>query len=151
MRKWLKMVCTTVSYETNINKMARHNKIGADGEEIAAKWLVRNGFSVVERNYRRKWGEIDVIVKKKRTIHFVEVKTVSYETRSKLDYAISHETWRPEENVHPYKLKKLARAIESWLAEKRYEGKWQFDVVTVRIVPREKYGKIKYMGNLIIG
>ncbi len=129
----------------------RNNKvIGAHGEHIARNYLERQGFTFLGQNYLKKWGEIDVIVKKDGMIHFVEVKTVSYETKIDLERAISHGTWRPEENVHAYKIKKLSRAIESWLLEYHWEGKWQIEVATVRIVPRETYATIKYFDNVII-
>ncbi len=129
----------------------KHNKeIGAWGEKITANYLKRHGFMIVAMNYLKKWGEIDVIAKKDGKIHFVEVKTVSYETKEYLNKAVSYGTWRPEENVHPYKLKKLSRAIETWLAEYNWEGDWQIDVAAVRIVPRETYATINYIENIII-
>ena len=130
--------------------MAEHNKIGEIGEDIATKWLISSGFLILDRNYRKKWGEIDIIAQKDEHIHFVEVKTVSYETRDKLDYAVSHETWRPEEMVHDHKLKKLGRAIETWRMEHGTEKDFQIDVITVRVVSREKYAKVKYIENVIL-
>lgn len=135
---------------TNQTKKQQNKVIGAYGEDIAAKYLERKGFRIVGRNYLKKWGEIDVIVQKDSKIHFVEVKTVSYGTKEELKRAVSYGTWRPEENVHQYKVKKLSRAIESWLAEKNWQGDWQIDVVGVRIVPRETYATVKYIDNVIL-
>ena len=130
--------------------MAQHNKIGFLGEGIASNWLNNNGFTLIERNYREKWGEIDIIAEDSmKVIHFIEVKTVSYETREKLDWSVSYGTYRPEENVHSKKQKRLSRAIETWLFKKKYSGIWQIDIVTVRIVLNEKYCKIKFMKNII--
>jgi Holliday junction resolvase-like predicted endonuclease len=81
----------------------------------------------------------------------VEVKTVSYETKSDLERAVSYGTWRPEENVHPSKIQKMNRAIESWLMEHKSSNDWQIDVLAVRVVPREKYATVKYLPNIIIG
>ncbi len=113
----------------------------------------------LEGNYLKKCGEIDLIMKSKAqnttdigyVIHFVEVKTVSYETKEDLRYAVTHETWRPEEQVHAFKLKKLYRTIELWLMEHEYEGDWQIDVVAVRLVTREKYASVKYIDNVVEG
>ncbi len=135
---------------TNQTKKQQNKVIGAYGEDIAAKYLERKGFRIVGRNYLKKWGEIDVIVQKDSKIHFVEVKTVSYGTKEELKRAVSYGTWRPEENAHQYKVKKLSRAIESWLAEKNWQGDWQIDVVGVRIVPRETYATVKYIDNVIL-
>lgn len=133
------------------NKKLRNKVVGNYGELIAANHLKRKGFTLLEMNYLRKWGEIDVIVQKDKKIHFVEVKTVSYETKTDLERAVTHGTWRPEENVHAYKIKKLSRAIESWIADNNWTGDWQIDVAAVRIVPRETYATIKIIDNVILG
>lgn len=135
-------------------KQGEKNKTGAVGEQIAANYLKKQGFQVVEQNYLKKWGEIDIVARETRgstlKMRFVEVKTVSYETKQDLQRAVSYGTWRPEENVHPKKIQRLSRAIESWLMENNYEGEWEIDVMAVRIVPREKYATIKYLPNIIL-
>ena len=80
----------------------------------------------------------------------IEVKTVSYETKGDLERAVSYGTWRPEENVHYKKIQRLNRAIESWLAENNYEGEWQIDVCSVRVVPREKFATVMILPNVIL-
>lgn len=50
-------------------------KIGQIGEQIARLYLMANGFEIIECNYRTRKGEIDIIAKRKSTLHFVEVKT----------------------------------------------------------------------------
>jgi Holliday junction resolvase-like predicted endonuclease len=79
-------------------------KTGEIGENIAAKFLVKQGFSIKDRNYTKKWGEIDIVAEKDNKIYFIEVKSVSRET---LD-DVTHETldqYNPEDNMHPWKLK----------------------------------------------
>lgn len=124
--------------------------IGSLGESIAAKYLTSKGYVVLERNYRRKWGEIDLIVKREDAVIFVEVKTVSYETKSKLHHAVTHETWRPEEQVHIRKLHQIEKALATWISETNYTGDWQIDVLGVRIVPRETYATVGYIKNVIV-
>jgi Holliday junction resolvase-like predicted endonuclease len=136
--------------ELKPNKKLQNKIIGNQGELITAKYLTRQGFVVLEMNYLRKWGEIDVIVKRDATVHFVEVKTVSYETKIDLERAVLRGTWRPEENVHAFKRRKLARAISSWIAEHKWQGDFQIDVAAVRTVPRETYATIKIIPNIII-
>lgn len=130
--------------------MAKHNEIGKIGESIATKWLESHKYSIIQRNYFKKWGEIDIIASKNSRMHFVEVKSVSYETRKMLECAVSHETWRPEENVHREKLKRLGRAIETLLFERQYTGAWQIDVLTIRIVPRERFARVNLIDNVIL-
>lgn len=128
-----------------------NNKLtGNLGEEIGTKYLNNKGFEILNRNYLKKWGEIDIVTRRTGIVHFVEVKTVSYETKAYLKEAVSRGTWRPEENVHATKLKRLSRAIESWLMENNYEGDWQIDVLAVRVVPRDKYAQVKYIPNIIL-
>lgn len=130
-------------------KKGKKNKIGAWGEKVAVNYLQKHGFTVVDTNYLKKWGEIDIVARGTEGIRFVEVKTVSYETKQDLELAISRGTWRPEENVHHKKIQRLNRAIESWVMEKNYSGEWEIDVIAVRIVPREKYASVKYLPNVI--
>lgn len=68
---------------------------------------------------------------------------------SDLERAVSHKTWRPEENVHAYKQKKLKNTISIWLDERKYFGDFVIDIVAIRLVPREKYGKINFIENVI--
>ncbi len=135
------------------DKKGEKNKVGAYGEEIAAKYLKKLGHALVDQNYLKKWGEIDIVsretIQNKDIIHFVEVKTVSYETKEMLQKAVSYGTWRPEENVHPKKIERMYRTIESWLMEKNSNAEWQIDVISVRIVPREKYATVRYIPNII--
>ncbi len=136
--------------------MAKHNVIGKIGEDIAVKWLISNGFEIIERNYQKKLGEIDIVARlpagkagETRKIHFLEVKSVSYGTKGDLEYAVSHETWRPEENVHKEKIRRIKNVIETWLIENNYNGLWQIDILSVRIVPREKFAQVNVLENVI--
>ncbi|MFW6210326.1 MAG: YraN family protein [Patescibacteria group bacterium] len=132
-------------------KQGLHNQTGALGEQLAGQFLMERGFSILAQNYLKPWGEIDIIAEKSQLIHFIEVKTVSYETKAALQTAISRGTWRPEENVHHTKLARMHRAIESWLASQSADFiAWQIDILAVRVVPREKYATIKYLPNVIL-
>lgn len=135
--------------EQTPSKKQQNKEIGNYGEEIAARYLQEKGFDILDRNYLKKWGEIDIVARKTGKIHFVEVKTVSYETKAYLDAGVSRGTWKPEDNVHPYKIRKLNRAIETWLHEKRVDADWQIDVVAVKVVVSEKYATVKYLPNII--
>lgn len=123
-------------------------EIGKTGEDVAALFLESRGFAILDRNYWKKWGKIDIIASKGDMVHFVEVKTVSYETKSDLEHAVSHETWLPEEQVHRAKMRNLANTIESWVIEKGYTGAWQIDVIAVRLVPRETFATVKVIENV---
>lgn len=53
----------------------RKQEIGQKGESVAVRYLKKQGYKIIERNYRSKAGEIDIIAREKRTLVFVEVKT----------------------------------------------------------------------------
>lgn len=103
-------------------KRTQKQKVGAIGESIAEQFLKQKGYQIIEKNYRRKWGEIDIIAEKGGTIRFVEVKTVSRESRM-LD--------RPEELVDRRKLTKVARAAALYMEMRRDKREFQLDVVGV--------------------
>ncbi|MEK7128916.1 MAG: YraN family protein [Patescibacteria group bacterium] len=119
----------------------KNNKIiGALGEDIAANFLKTKGFAVVDKNYRKKWGEIDIVAKKDGIIHFVEVKAVKY---------FENMEQRPEENVHEKKLKRLERTIQSYISEKKEgEREWQLDVIAVFLDLNKKEARVRFTENV---
>ncbi len=58
----------------DIDKRTEKRILGDLGEDLACKFLLKKDFVIIERNYLRKWGEIDIIAKKNAKIHFIEVK-----------------------------------------------------------------------------
>ena len=84
-----------------------HNRsLGTEGEDVAAAWYEGHGFEVLERNWRRREGEVDLIVRKGRTVAFVEVKTRT-----------SDATGTGAEAVLPAKQRRIRRLAARWLAE----------------------------------
>ena len=130
-------------------------KIGKLGEDIACKYLIGKGFSLVERNYTKKWGEIDIIAEKNGKIYFVEVKAVSRSISNKEEGEnVSGETnnkYRPEENMHPWKVKRLRRVVETYLIGKRVGGKdWQFDIALVYLDVIQRKARVRILENVIL-
>ena len=97
------------------------------------------GFEVLERNYLRKWGELDRICRKGETLHFVEVKSVSRGTPQ-----------RPEENMHFGKLRRLGRAIQTYMMEKKLDCRWQLDLITVAIDKGNREAEVNLIENIVI-
>ena len=124
---------------------------GRLGEDIAARYLIEKGFSVITRNYRKKWGEIDIVAAGHGEVHFVEVKSVSCEIQSGSQEEISRITsrYQPEERVHEHKSKRLLRTIETYLAEKKEEGEWTFDVLAVFLDPEHKRAFVRLLENAL--
>lgn len=106
----------------------RRKDIGMEGEDIASLFLIRKGYKVIGRNYRRRWGEIDIIVEKANIVHFVEVKAVSRDQVADFSREMDY---RPEELVHKTKLQKIARTATLWMEEQKDQREFQIDVVGV--------------------
>lgn len=119
-------------------------RIGNIGEDLSVKFLVKHGYVIIDRNYLKPFGEIDIICRKDGILHFVEVKTVSRKTSSVND---SH---RPEDNVHYSKLKRIGRTIQSYLFEYSIEAEWKFDVITVELDHDRKSAHIMMLADLVI-
>lgn len=140
---------------------SKTQKIGKLGEDLACKYLKGKGFSILERNYTKKWGEIDVIAEKDGAIHFIEVKASARELAEKQsgvdvkhEENVSPETenfFRPEENVHPWKMKRIRRTIETYFLSKRIGNTpWQFDIFLVFLDLRSKRARVEKLENIVL-
>ena len=131
-------------------------KIGEIGENVAVKFLMKHGFSVLERNYTKKWGEIDIVAEKNKKLYFIEVKSVSRETLNTFipkSYNDSDERYehRPEDNMHSWKLKRLSRTIQTYMLSKNLdEREWQLDLLVVYLCQKEKRAKVKVVSDIIL-
>jgi putative endonuclease len=104
--------------------------LGRKGESRACWYLRLRGYKIIARRYRTRFGEIDLVVRRRRILYFVEVKT-----RSQPGFG------DPLESITPYKLKHLKRAALSFLQKnpKYREGyAVSFMAVAVRNYPHEK-------------
>lgn len=130
------------------SKKQLNKATGTLGENLACEYLQQRGFVILDTNYWKKYGEIDVIARKSEMVYFVEVKTVSYETKVALEQAVTHETWRPEEQVHQFKIHQIEKALETWIYENDYKGDWQISVLGIRVVPRETFCTVNFIENI---
>lgn len=135
--------------------------IGKIGEDFACDYLRNKGYKIIDRNYLRKWGEIDIVAKDNKKLYFVEVKTVSRDTswnnmaKNRDNHEnVAHETdsYRPEDNVHPWKLERMGRVIQSYLLDKDVsdETEWQFDLITVYLDKDKRLVKIGLLDDLVL-
>ncbi len=120
------------------------NQIGFLGENFAEEYLRKNHYHIIQRNYRKKWGEIDIVAydqKTKETV-FLEVKAIT-------DHSFS---WiLPEEELTEEKIKRLKRAILSFLSEYHLDDKpWRFDFISVEIQNNQMQPVIKHYKDLYL-
>ena len=96
--------------------------LGQWGEDLAVRHLQAQGFEVLDRNWRCREGELDIVARDGRALVFVEVKA-----RSGVGYG------EPAEAVTRLKARRIHGLATRWLAEQRPEGKWdlRFDVISV--------------------
>lgn len=123
--------------------MAKHNETGKVGEDLAVKFLENKGFETISRNFWKPYGEIDIVSREKTgKYRFIEVKTVS---------CVPHGTYRPEENMHPQKIRRLMRVIEVYLISHGTIQSWQFDLVCVYLDQEKKTARIKHIEDIVLG
>lgn len=122
-------------------------KIGQIGEKLACMFLMKHGYTIIETNYTKKFGEIDIVAQKGKTWHFIEVKSVSRVTL----LGVSSETgYQPEENMHHKKIERFVRTVEYYrMANNLDDVDFQIDLALVYISPGERAGKVKLMENVI--
>ncbi len=100
--------------------MARHNAQGSAAENLAMKHLQAQGLRLMERNFRARGGEIDLIMQQDDSLVFVEVRF-----RQSSDYG------SPAETVTPHKQQRLIRAAMQYLQRHALDVPCRFDIVAI--------------------
>lgn len=108
--------------------IAGKSQVGQIGEELAVKHLKKQGFHILERNFRRPWGELDIVGRKGDMLVFFEVKTVVKQSDDQI---------LPEDELTFHKVQKLQRAILMYFKENRIDlnQEWRADLVAVELNP----------------
>jgi putative endonuclease len=112
--------------------------IGRRGEQLAAEHLQRRGFAIVERNYRTRWGELDIIAFDGRTLAFCEVKT----------RRLSRGPGSPFDGLRPPKRAQVRKMAGSWLIERRerpYADELRFDAIGVTLDGRGSLIELEHL------
>jgi putative endonuclease len=110
--------------------------LGERGEAIAAAYLKGQRFTIIERNFRCKGGEVDIIARDGKTLVFVEVKT-----RRTLTFG------PPQMALTPFKQRQISKAALTWLAKKKqFNASARFDVIAI-IAPDHQVPEIEHIRN----
>ncbi|MBI5678576.1 MAG: YraN family protein [Planctomycetes bacterium] len=111
--------------------------VGTRGEQLAVKFLKKSGYKILQRNYRCKLGEIDIVCYDHGAIAFVEVKTRYSDTYGP-----------PELSVTEAKKRQILKVALHYVAEKKIEGiDSRFDVVSIFHTPMKKQPEITLFKN----
>jgi putative endonuclease len=104
-------------------KQSANKSTGNLGENIAVSFLTKRGYNILERNFRCKGGEVDIVARdpKDKYLVFVEVKT-----RRDLSYGV------PQLAVNPFKQRQISKAALTWLSKKHlHDSNARFDVIAI--------------------
>jgi putative endonuclease len=124
-------------FKHKIKETSYKKDVGARGEQLAVKFLKKSGYKILQRNYRCKLGEIDIVCYDHGTIAFVEVKTRYSDTYGP-----------PELSVTEAKKRQIVKVALHYVAEKKIEGMdCRFDVVSVLHTPMKKQPEITLFKN----
>jgi len=114
------------------------------GENLAITYLLQNQYRIIIRNYRKKWGEIDIVADDKKTKEtvFLEVKMITKPNFSQI---------LPEEELTEEKIKRLKRVILSFLSQYHLEDKpWRFDFLAIEIQNDALKPEIRHYKNVYL-
>ncbi len=118
--------------------MKEHNlNIGRLGEQIAKEFLEKKGYSIVEQNYKNKYAEIDLIVKHKDSLVFVEVKT-----------RIGEQFGVPEDAINRNKLRRLIRNAQVYMMKKNRGMDFRIDAVCIVLNKDKQPKRIDHYENI---
>ncbi len=112
---------------------------GALGEKIALDFLVERGFSILERNFRCREGEIDIIARQEDCLVFIEVRARS-----------SSNMGTPEESITPAKGQRLVALAQTYLQiHEDLPAQWRIDVVAIDMDRQGKPSRVELIENAI--
>lgn len=100
--------------------MAEHNELGKLGEEMAADYLRKNGYAILQTNWVFQKAEIDIIAQKGDVLAIVEVKT-----RSTVDFGL------PQDFVKPKKIGLLVKAVNEYIIQNDLDTEARFDIISI--------------------
>lgn len=120
--------------------MTGRQQLGQLGEHLAAAELERRGYAILARNWRCKYGELDLVARDGDTLAAVEVRTRRSRTYGS-----------PEESLTAAKQARLAAAVHTYVQTMGWEGPWRIDVVAIVIDPEGRIERMTVLPNAVEG
>ena len=119
----------------------RRQEVGRLGERLAAKFLRRRGYHIIETNFRCRGGEIDIIARQRDCLVFIEVRT-----RSSLSFG------SPEESITQAKRSRLIFTALTYISShSKLPEQWRIDVVAVEVDAQGQAKRIEIIENAVEG
>ncbi len=125
--------------------MNSHNYIefGSFAESLAEKFLKDRRYKILDRNYRKPWGEIDIITEKEGIVIFVEIKASD---------SPAPKGFEPEKRVNRDKIKRIKRAAQTYIQQNNLDDRsWQIDIIAVELNKNKKMAEITHFKNIDVG
>jgi len=120
--------------------------IGKFGEDLACQYLKNKGYTIIERNFRKKWGELDIIAKNRGVLVFVEVKTMRQSGNEN-----SAKELNPENQLTVAKYKKLKRAASLYAGRNQNlvddKKGWRIDLIAIDLMENQN-PRIRHYENI---
>ncbi len=129
--------------------MSQHNEVGKIGEDLAREYLEKNGYKILEQNYRTKYAEIDLVALRpaqgklgwffgKETLVFVEVRT-----------KVGENFGSPEDTINKQKLWKVLQNAKSYSAFKRWQGSERIDAICIVLKQDYSVSRLTHHENIV--
>ncbi|MES2485023.1 MAG: YraN family protein [Bacteroidota bacterium] len=100
--------------------MAEHNDLGKEGEKQAAEFLVKAGYTILQKNYVYDKAEIDILAQKGNVLAVVEVKT-----RTTIEFGL------PQDFVKPKKMQLMVKAVNEYIIQNDLDLEARFDIIAI--------------------
>ncbi|MBI4158219.1 MAG: YraN family protein [Candidatus Yanofskybacteria bacterium] len=115
-------------------------EFGSWAEELAEEFLKKRGYKILSRNYRKPWGEVDIIAEKKGIITFVEVKASD---------SPAPKGFEPKKRVNDNKIKRIKRAAQTYIQQNNFDDRsWQIDIIAIELNKDKGTVKITHFRNI---
>src|SRR3989338_5516892 len=112
-------------------------RTGKLGEEMAKEYLERKGYKIVEQNYKTKYGEIDLVIRKGKELAIVEVRT-----------KIGCDFGTPEESLDKKKIRKVWLNALAYVSKNNWKGDYRVDAVCIVLMPGGGIERLEYYENI---
>ena len=121
-------------------KNRNYIEFGSFAEGLAEKFLKNRGYTIIGRNYRKPWGEVDIIAEKEGIVIFVEVKASD---------SPALKGFEPEKRVNNDKILRIKRAAQTYIQQNNLDDRsWQIDLIAIEFDKDRGVAKITHFKNI---